>query len=300
LSSSRVLCPVFCLSSSCVLCFVCLRHVSSGLFVFVLCLAFFWSSSCFFCFDKTQDEEKQNTRHRTKTNKTEETGRRPKKGKTQDEDKQTRRHRTKTNKAQDTGRRKTKHRTQDTGGRQTKHKTQDEDSSSCVLCFVCPRPVSCAFFVFVLCLVFCLSSSCVLCFVCLPPVSCVLCTGPRQTKQKTQDEEKQSTRHRTKTNKTQDTGQRKTKHKTQDEDKQNTRHRTKTNKTQDTEHGRCLVFCFSLSCVLCFVCLRPVFCALFFFVLCLLFCLSSSCVLCFVFFVLTRHRTKKNKTQDTG
>jgi Flp pilus assembly protein TadB len=122
-------------------------------------------------------------------------------------------------------------------------------SSSCVLCFIFLRAVSCVLFVFVLCLVFCFSLSCVL-------EACH--TGLRQTKHKTQDKEKQNTRHRTKTNKTQDTGRRKTKHKTQDEDKQNTRH------------------------VLCFVCLSPVSCAFFFFVLCLLFCLSSCCVLCFV------------------
>jgi hypothetical protein len=44
----------------------------------------------------------------------------------------------------------------------------------------------------------------------------------------------------------------------------------------------CLVFCLSSSCVLFFVCLRPVSCVLFVFVLCLVSCLSSSCVLCFV------------------
>jgi hypothetical protein len=128
------------------------------------------------------------------------------------------------------------------------------------LCFVCLRPVSCALFAFVLCLVFCLSSPCVLCFVCLRPVSCVLfvfvlCLG--QTKHKTQDEDKQNTRNRTKTNKTQDTGRRQTKHKTQDEG-------------------------LPSSCVLCFVCLRPVCCVLFVFVLCLVLCLSLSCFLCFV------------------
>jgi flagellar biosynthesis component FlhA len=106
-------------------------------------------------------------------------------------------------------------------------------SSSYVLCFVCLRPISCVLFVFILCLVCCFSSSCVFSFVFLRPVSCVLfffvlCLH------KTQDEDKQNTRHRTKKNKTQDTGRRQTKHKTQDEDKQNTRHRTKTNKAQDT------------------------------------------------------------------
>ena len=40
---------------------------------------------------------------------------------------------------------------------------------------------------------------------------------------KTQDEDKQNTKHRIKTNKTQNTGLRQAKHKAQDEDKQNTR-----------------------------------------------------------------------------
>jgi ATP-dependent Zn protease len=142
-------------------------------------------------------------------NKTQETGRRKTKHKKQDKDKQNRRQRTKTNKTQDTGRRK------------TKHKTQDEEKQHCVL------------FVFVLCLVFCLSSSCVLCFVC-------------------QDEDKQNTRHRTKKNKAQDTGRRQTKQKTQDEDKQNTR------------HLRLFVFLLTivLSTFACLFFFRPLYCRL--------------------------------------
>jgi 5-methylcytosine-specific restriction endonuclease McrBC GTP-binding regulatory subunit McrB len=54
---------------------------------------------------------------------------------------------------------------------------------------------------------------------------------------KTQDEAKQSTRHRMKPNKTQDTGWSQTKHKTQDEAKQNTRHKP-TQKTKMSNMDR--------------------------------------------------------------
>jgi alkaline phosphatase len=55
----------------------------------------------------------------------------------------------------------------------------------------------------------------------------------RQTKHKTQDEDKQNTKHRIKTIKTQNTGLRQAKHKAQDEDKQNTGWRQTKHKAQD-------------------------------------------------------------------
>ena len=45
-----ILCLVFCLASSCVLCFLCLHPVSCALFGFILCLVLCLASSCVLCF----------------------------------------------------------------------------------------------------------------------------------------------------------------------------------------------------------------------------------------------------------